>query len=310
MFTFLAEALLIVSAKASVPQSEQKLPFSLAGTFTERYNSRRRYSEDHSMERPGERLKRVREKLSLTYRDVEQASRQIAARRGNEEFILALSRLADIENKGTAPSIHRIYTLCAIYRLDYEELLGWYGVPRELLASEAVQIGLQDTHAVRLSPAGPVIVPRMGTCEIDLNKTTFLSYLTQGWGKMPLHFLNDLDLSHYRYGIIGTEDWSMYPILQPGSVLAIDQNKRKIATDGWIDELDRPIYFLEHRAGYCCGWCSILGESIVVQPHPASQQPPILFESQDSVDVIGQVIGVAMKLQSCNRRHKRHSTKV
>ena len=42
------------------------------------------------MERPGEKLKRVREKLNLTYRDVEQASRQIAARRGNDEFIVAL----------------------------------------------------------------------------------------------------------------------------------------------------------------------------------------------------------------------------
>ncbi len=59
------------------------------------------------MERPGEKLKRVREKLALTYRDVEQASRQIAARRGSDEFIIALSRLADIENKGTAPTIHR-----------------------------------------------------------------------------------------------------------------------------------------------------------------------------------------------------------
>jgi transcriptional regulator with XRE-family HTH domain len=34
------------------------------------------------MERPGERLKRVREKLGLTYRDVERASQQIAEHRG------------------------------------------------------------------------------------------------------------------------------------------------------------------------------------------------------------------------------------
>src|ERR1051326_159883 len=32
----------------------------------------RHYSEDHNMERAGERLKRMRDRLKLTYRDVEQ----------------------------------------------------------------------------------------------------------------------------------------------------------------------------------------------------------------------------------------------
>src|SRR5690242_14613283 len=78
---------------------------------------------DHSMERPGEKLKRVREKLRLTYRDVERASQQIATLRGNDEFAIALSRLADIEHKGTIPTIFRFYSLCAIYRLDVCETI-------------------------------------------------------------------------------------------------------------------------------------------------------------------------------------------
>lgn len=254
------------------------------------------------MERPGEKLKQVRDKLGLTYRDVEQASRQIAARRGSDEFIIGLSRLADIENKGTAPSVHRLYTLCAIYRLDYEEVLRWYGVPRELLESEAVQIGLPGTHAAQFTQAKQATVPWPENCEIDLTKTTFLSHVIRQWGKMPLSFLNDLDLRHYRYGFIGLEDWSMYPVLQPGSLVAIDQDKRKIAASGWTNELDRPIYFLEHRGGYLCGWCSTMGESVIVQPHPASEQPPVIFKSVAGVDIIGQVAGVAMLLDSRRRR--------
>jgi transcriptional regulator with XRE-family HTH domain len=261
------------------------------------------------MDRPGEKLKQVREKLSLTYRDVEQASRQVAARRGSDEFVIALSRLADIENKGTAPSIHRLYTLCAIYRLDYEEVLRWYGVPRELLESEAVQIGLHSTHLAQFTQTSQVTVPWPSDCEIDLKKTTFLSHLIRQWGKMPLSFLNDLDLRHYRFGFIGLDDWSMYPVLHPGSLVVIDHSKRKIAASGWTNELDRPIYFLEHRGGYVCGWCSSMGESIVVQPHPASQQPPVIFKSQAGVDVIGQVIGVAMLLDSRKRRAVRHGAK-
>ena len=37
-------------------------------------------------------MKKAREKLRLTYRDVERASQQIAGRRGNDEFAIALSQ--------------------------------------------------------------------------------------------------------------------------------------------------------------------------------------------------------------------------
>jgi transcriptional regulator with XRE-family HTH domain len=68
------------------------------------------------VEEAGQKLKKKREELNLRYRDVEDASLQIAARRKNDEYIIALSRLADIENKGTVPTIYRLYSLCAIYR--------------------------------------------------------------------------------------------------------------------------------------------------------------------------------------------------
>ena len=53
---------------------------------------------NHSMEEAGQKLKRARERLNLRYRDVEEASNQIAARHNNDEFVIALSRLSDIEN--------------------------------------------------------------------------------------------------------------------------------------------------------------------------------------------------------------------
>lgn len=250
------------------------------------------------MDRPGEKLKRVREKLKLTFRDVEQASRQIAARRGSEEFIIALSRLADIENKGTAPSIFRIYTLCAIYRLDYEAVLRWYGVPRDELESESLQVQLRETHATQFSENTQITGPQPSELEIDPNKTTFLSHVIRRWGKFPLNCLNGLDLRRYRYGFIGLEDWSMYPILQPGALVAIDESRRKIASGGWSNEMDRPIYFLEHRNGYTCGWCSLLEGRVLIQPHPASQREPQIFELQTGIDVIGQVVAVAMPLDA------------
>ena len=67
---------------------------------------------NHSMEEAEQKLKRARERLNLRYRDVEEASNQIAARHNNDEYVIALSRLSDIENKGTVPTIYRLYALC------------------------------------------------------------------------------------------------------------------------------------------------------------------------------------------------------
>jgi len=258
------------------------------------------------MVRPGEKLRQARERLKLTYRDVVRASQEIAQRRGSEEFSVALSRLSDIENKGTLPTIYRLYTLCAIYRLDWSEVLRWYGVPLDLLPSDAVQIRLDETHTIGLSSDISVSVPQSLDRDIDLSETTVLSHMVRRWGKLPLGFASGLELRHLRYGFVGLADCSMYPILQPGALVLIDQNRRKIAVDGWNNEFDRPIYFLEHRDGYRVGWCTPLGERLLLQPHPASQSQAIVFEYSD-IDVVGQVTGVAMLLETRKRRHARTS---
>jgi transcriptional regulator with XRE-family HTH domain len=80
---------------------------------------------------PGLRLRQARERLGLTYRDVERASLELAARRGRPDFILHISRLADIENQGVVPGLYKLYTLAVIYRLNPLELFRWYDVPIE-----------------------------------------------------------------------------------------------------------------------------------------------------------------------------------
>jgi len=80
---------------------------------------------------PGLRLRQARERLGLTYRDVERASYELAARRGRPDFIIHISRLADIENRGVVPGLHKLYTLAALYRLNPLDLFRWYDVPIE-----------------------------------------------------------------------------------------------------------------------------------------------------------------------------------
>ncbi|HUE22213.1 MAG TPA: helix-turn-helix transcriptional regulator [Bryobacteraceae bacterium] len=255
----------------------------------------------------GQRLKRARERLNLRFRDVEQASIRIAELRQNDDFAIALSRLSDIENKGTVPTIYRLYSLCAIYRLDIAEVLEWYGVDLAALPADAAALPLQSTHLLGFGPGmrGEFQVPLVVDPAIDLSKTTYLSRAIRRWGKLPLSLLNAVDLKHHRYAFIGTEDWSMYPILQPGALVLIDETQRKIAHAGWSSEFDRPIYFLEHRAGCVVGWCTLNGEQLVLQPHPASPCSPVVYAYPSEIDVIGQVSGVAMILDQGKRRRTR-----
>jgi transcriptional regulator with XRE-family HTH domain len=249
------------------------------------------------MEQAGQRLKRIRKRLHLTYRNVEESSQKIAQRLANPEFSIALSRLADVENKGTVPSIYRIYSLCAIYGLEYEEVLGWYGAPMDRIAFETIRMELAPTRLLQSKPRGVLAAPDRTDIELALEKTTFLSHALKNWGALPLTLLNHLDLKRYRYGTIGLNDRSMYPILRPGSLVLIDDRAR-IAASGWTNEYDRPIYFLEHRGGYLCGWCDVEGDRLVVLPHPASGAKPQVFRYRLEVDLVGRVIGAAMLFTS------------
>ncbi|HOQ44821.1 MAG TPA: helix-turn-helix transcriptional regulator [Bryobacteraceae bacterium] len=260
------------------------------------------------MEEAGQKLKRARERLNLRYRDVEEASLRIAERHKNDEFIIALSRLADIENKGTVPTIYRLYSLCAIYRLDITEVLEWYGVDLTALPADSMNVvEIERTHTVNFvpNPHSSVQLPLSLDPGIDLRRTTYLSRMIQRWGKLPLVLLNGLDLKNHRYGFVGTEDWTMYPLLQPGSLVVIDESRRKVTENTWASEFDRPIYFFEHRNGYACCWCNVTGNHILLQPHPASQCSPEIYAYPDEIDILGQVCAVAMRLDQGKRRRTR-----
>jgi len=270
----------------------------ICNTFPER---------DESMEDAGQRLRRVRERLNLRVRDVEQASLKIADKYKNDEFAVLINRISEIENRGLVPTLYKLYSLCVIYRLDFQEVLGWYGISLASMPADSALAEIPQTHLVSFhgSSIGEVLLPLSLDPGIDLRRTTYLSRMIQRWGKLPLMFLETLDLREQRYAFIGTEDWFMYPMLQPGTFIAIDDTQRKIADSGWTNEFERPIYFFEHRQGYACGWCNVTDGHLVLQPHPASMCSPQIYNYPDEIDLIGQVSGIAMRLDQGRRRRMR-----
>ncbi len=257
------------------------------------------------MEDAGQRLRRARERLDLRVRDVEIASQKIAERHNNKEFIVMISRLSDIENHGTLPSIYRLYSLCCIYRLDLHEVLGWFGVPVASLASDAGMIPIGKTHSVDFDPdAAEVLLPISLNPGVDLKRTFFVSEVVQRWGKLPLALVSGADIRRYRYGFVGTDDWSMSPAVPAGSLLVIDDTKRRIQLNGWRNQSERPIYFLQNREGFYCRWCSIKDGIVSLIPDPSSDAPVLSFPV-DEIDVIGQVVGLALSLDPEKRRRNR-----
>jgi hypothetical protein len=258
------------------------------------------------MEDAGQKLRRIRERLNLRVRDVEQASLKIADKYKNDEFAVLINRVSEIENRGLVPTIYKLYSLCAIYRLDLQDVLDWYGIPLSALAADALLVEVPQTHPVSFhGDASEVLLPLSLDPGADLRRTTYISRMIQKWGRLPLMFLEQLNPKEQRYALIGTEDWFMYPLLLPGTFVCIDDTQRKIANTGWSHELERPIYFLEHRNGYVCGWCTLNGEQLIVEPHPASHCAPQIYSFPADIDLIGQVTGVAMRLDQARGRRTR-----
>jgi hypothetical protein len=230
-------------------------------------------------------------------RDVELASNQIAQRFDSEEFAIPPSRLSDIETKGIIPSIFRLYSFAAIYRREYRELLSFYGLELDGISADISFGHPQKSHLSKaLSNVTQVRMPTRLDPGFSLQKTTDLRRAIEQWGTVPMAYLELFADDRYTYGYIGSEDFTMYPILQPGSFVQVDEAKNKVEEGVWHSEFERPIYFVEMREGFTCCWCSIKRDSIVLQPHPLSPVSVRVLRYPQEAEVLGQVVGVAMRL--------------
>jgi transcriptional regulator with XRE-family HTH domain len=245
----------------------------------------------------GKKLRELREQLALTLRDVELASTALAESRGIEEFTINPSRLSDIETKGVVPSIYRLYVMSVIYRADFTDLLKFYGVDLGSTAADFSICKPSKTHRLDiLTGRGSVQVPVKLDPGFDIRRSTDLGRMIENWGVVPMQFLHDLSKKKYTYAYIGTEDLTMYPLLLPGSFVQVDEDRSRVEEGKWRSEFERPIYFVETREGHVCCWCSVRRGEIVLQSHPLSPVPPRILKHPQEAEVLGQVVGVAMRL--------------
>jgi transcriptional regulator with XRE-family HTH domain len=239
----------------------------------------------------GLRLRQTREALGLTYRDVERASYQIAVNRGRPDFILHISRLADIENRDVVPSLHKLFSLAAILHLDPIEISSWYDAPFRQTSVDGASFPPARTWLGSSLPSSASInlENAPGTDETHLltrRPTTMV----------PMAQNENSSFSKHRYGYIGLSDRRMVPLLRPGSTVLINTSLRNVEDAEWSSEYDRPMYFVEIRNGYRCGWFQKDKSRLIMQPHVLSRCAPESWLTPDEAEVVGQVVGVVSYL--------------
>ena len=251
--------------------------------------------------RPGERLKQTRQRLGITTRRVERESRRIAEAEGNKSFYISNARLTKIENLESTPSIYKLYSLSVIYRAKFTDLLLLYGVDLDRISKHQFGIPLPKTHLVSISfydPERAVKFPVRFHEGFDPKKTDLLSHMVELWGEVPVALLQHLDPQHHTYGYVGLEDYTLYPLVRPGTFVQIDEHQNTVKTSGWRSEFDRPIYFVGLGDDYACSWCDLIGESLTLVPHPASPCYVRKFHYPSEAKILGRVTALAMHIVS------------
>lgn len=230
-------------------------------------------------------------------RDVEDASVIVSQRHGSQEYLIPPSRLSDIETKGIIPSVFRFYCLAVIYHKPMGDLLQLYGIEMDGASADWDASRPARSHLVTLESApGVCTMPVKLDPGFDVRETSDLGRMVQQWGTVPISMLGRLASQNYTYAFIGSRDFTMYPILQPGSFVQVDESKRAVLEHPWRSEYERPIYFVETREGFTCAWCSLRLNSLVLQPHPLSPAPVRVLKHPQEAEVIGQVVGIAMRV--------------
>ena len=250
---------------------------------------------------PGTRLKEVRGRLGITTREVALFSKTIADAEGNTEFLVSGPWLTQIENEKSAlPSIYKLFTLASIYGLSYPQVLALYGIDTKKLKKYHSEMPIAKTHITEYGsgeerPAS-FEIPIRFDAGLNLSKTNLLPRMIESWGTVPLEFIQHFDLRHRSYGFVGLKDYTLYPLIRPGSFVEIDPEVKNVRNVLARSEFDRPIYFVDLRNEYACSWCEVVEDKLLLVPHPLSPIKTRMSAFPREAEIIGQVTGVAMRL--------------
>lgn len=237
-------------------------------------------------------------RVQLSVREVERLSRQLAKEKKSQDYYISHAWLTEIENGAFTPSIYKLYSLSIIYKRRFDEVLAYFGVHLGEIGREQMSLTLPRTHVIGDRAGNPrlIDIPEELNDQIQREKTNLVSKMFNQWGGLPVSLLRHMDLHQSVYGYIGMEDFTLFPLIRPGSFVQIDTAQNRITRTKWSNEFDRPIYFIELRDSYVCSWCEIKERRLLLVPHPQSRSEVREVRFPIDAGIIGRVTAVSMRI--------------
>lgn len=261
----------------------------------------------------GKWLKAVRVRLGLSTRDVQEMSKKIAALKQNQEFYLSHNWITDIEMDKFVPGMFKLYSVSVLYHRRFSEVASKFGLQIGDFNRDSASIGLPRTHLLNggaeEAEGENVSVPVEFKAGFRFEKTNLLARVVEKWDEVPVGLLQHLDLRKSMYGYVGLEDYTLFPIIRPGSLVQIDASQRKVSNVKWKNEYERPIYFTELRDGYVCSWCEVDRGQLLVIPHPYAQLQVRRFDYPSQAEIVGRVTGVTMRIVGERKAERRDASR-
>jgi transcriptional regulator with XRE-family HTH domain len=236
----------------------------------------------------GQKLKSLRNRRNITVREVEQASRRIADVKDDKRFCISNGWLAQLENGASEPSICKLFSLSVIYRVNFLDLVRLYNLDLdekekyERIADPYVTQLISENRNGDGSPfASFAPSVELSTNLMPESEATNVSQFPAG----------EKRTQSIIYGHLGLADFTMYPMIRPSALLKIDTTQNKLTSVAWHNEYERPIFFVELRDAYACGWCDLQGNQLLIIPHHLSSVSVRRFTYPREAEIVGRVIG-------------------
>jgi transcriptional regulator with XRE-family HTH domain len=238
----------------------------------------------------GKQIRALREERSMKPSDIERITRHIADAKGNSDFYISHSTLADIE-AGSIPSIHKLFSLSVALKVSLNDLLSAFGI--DLLEPSMPKPEVPSNTLA--APVGPAREPSFRfqlnfDTQVGTDQTTLLRVQSREFASLPPVLRERFDPTRYRYAFIGSKDDSMADLLPPRSLVEIDTTQKNVDAFVWRTLRERPIYLVWHPQGHTCSWCQVEGKELILIPHPLSQQRVRRFKMPSEANVIGRII--------------------
>jgi transcriptional regulator with XRE-family HTH domain len=237
----------------------------------------------------GQKLKTLRNKRNITVREVEQASRRIADAKGDDKrFCISNGWLAQLENGVSEPSICKLFSLSVIYRVNFLDLVRLYNVDVDDKEKYEPVANPFPTQLISHKCDGDVLSSQISSENEDPSTT-----LIPEFGAIdPVQTArNGNHIPHIVYAHLGLADFTMYPMIRPNALLRIDTSQNKLKAVAWRNEYERPIFFIELRDAYACGWCELQDNQLLIIPHQSSPAGVRRFTYTREAEIVGRVVG-------------------